>query len=142
MARHPRIDVTGFAGGSAYTIDLLAELKRRFPGVNFVWLMGADNLADFHRWQAWQQIFESMPIAVLDRPGFRHKARASKAAQRFGLYQVDESDAGGLARLDPPAWTILSHKLSGLSSTELRAKKAKKKAKGKDKKDKTKAKRH
>ena len=134
MARHPRIEVTGFAGGSAYTIDLLAELKRRFPGVNFVWLMGADNLADFHRWQAWQQIFESMPIAVLDRPGFRHKARASKAAQRFALYQVDESDAGGLARLEPPAWTILSHRLSGVSSTALRAKKAKKKkAKGKDK---------
>jgi len=143
MARHPRIEVTGFAGGSAYTIDLLAELKRRFPGVNFVWLMGADNLADFHRWQAWQQIFESMPIAVLDRPGFRHKARASKAAQRFALYQVDESDAGGLARLEPPAWTILSHRLSGLSSTALRAKKAKKKkAKGKDKSAKKKAKRH
>ena len=143
MAWQPRIEVTGFAGGSAYTIDLLAELKRRFPGVNFVWLMGADNLADFHRWQAWQQIFESMPIAVLDRPGFRHKARASKAAQRFALYQVDESDAGGLARLEPPAWTILSHRLSGLSSTALRAKKAKKKkAKGKDKSAKKKAKRH
>ncbi|MGH6804318.1 MAG: nicotinate-nucleotide adenylyltransferase [Methyloceanibacter sp.] len=143
MARHPRIEVTGFAGGSAYTIDLLAELKRRFPGVNFVWLMGADNLAQFHRWRAWEEIFAAMPIAVLDRPGLRLKARASKAAQRFALYQVDESDAGGLARLEPPAWTILSHRLSGLSSTELRAKKAKKrKAKGKDKSGKKKAKRH
>jgi len=143
MARHPRIEVTGFAGGSAYTIDLLAELKRRFPGVNFVWLMGADNLAQFHRWRAWEEIFAAVPIAVLDRPGLRLKARASKAAQRFALYQVDESDAGGLARLEPPAWTILSHRLSGLSSTALRAKKAKKKkAKGKDKSGKKKAKRH
>jgi len=143
MARHPRIEVTGFAGGSAYTIDLLAELKRRFPGVNFVWLMGADNLAQFHRWRAWEEIFAAMPMAVLDRPGLRLKARASKAAQRFALYQVDESDAGGLARLEPPAWTILSHRLSGLSSTELRAKKAKKtKAKGKDKSGQKKAKRH
>jgi nicotinate-nucleotide adenylyltransferase len=143
MARHPRIEVTGFAGGSAYTIDLLAELKRRFPGVNFVWLMGADNLAQFHRWRAWEEIFAAVPMAVLDRPGLRLKARASKAAQRFALYQVDESDAGGLARLEPPAWTILSHRLSGLSSTELRAKKAKKrKAKGKDKSGKKKAKRH
>ena len=143
MARHPRIEVTGFAGGSAYTIDLLAELKRRFPGVNFVWLMGADNLAQFHRWRAWEEIFAAMPMAVLDRPGLRLKARASKAAQRFALYQVDESDAGGLARLEPPAWTILSHRLSGLSSTELRAKKAKKrKAKGKDKSGKKKTKRH
>jgi nicotinate-nucleotide adenylyltransferase len=143
MARHPRIEVTGFAGGSAYTIDLLTELKRRFPGVNFVWLMGADNLAQFHRWRAWEEIFAAMPLAVLDRPGLRLKARASKAAQRFALYQVDESDAGGLARLDPPAWTVLCHRLSGLSSTELRAKKArKKKAKGKDKSGKKKAKRH
>jgi len=143
MARHPRIEVTGFAGGSAYTIDLLAELKRRFPGVNFVWLMGADNLAQFHRWRAWEEIFAAVPMAVLDRPGLRLKARASKAAQRFALYQVDESDAGGLARLEPPAWTILSHRLSGLSSTALRAKKAKKKkAKGKDKSGKKKAKRH
>jgi nicotinate-nucleotide adenylyltransferase len=143
MARHPRIAVTGFAGGSAYTIDLLTELKRRFPGVNFVWLMGADNLAQFHRWRAWEKIFTLMPIAVLDRPGLRLKARASKAAQRFALYRVDESDAGGLACLEPPAWTTLTHRLSGLSSTELRAKKAKKKkAKDKDKKSKKKAKRH
>jgi nicotinate-nucleotide adenylyltransferase len=142
-ARHPRIEVTGFGAGSAYTIDLLTELKRRFPGVNFVWLMGADNLAQFHRWRAWEEIFAAVPMAVLDRPGLRLKARASKAAQRFALYQVDESDAGGLARLEPPAWTILSHRLSGLSSTALRAKKAKKKkAKGKDKSGKKKAERH
>jgi nicotinate-nucleotide adenylyltransferase len=145
LAKHPRIVVTGFAGGSgsAYTVDLLSELRRRFPEVNFVWLMGADNLADFHRWRAWEEIFALMPIAVLDRPGFRLKARAGKAAQRFAAYQVDESDAMGLVYLNPPAWTILTHRLSGLSSSELRAKKAKgKKAKGKDKKTKKKAKRH
>ena len=84
-ANHPRIAVTGFAGekGSAYTVDLLTELKRRFPGVNFVWLMGADNLAQFHRWRSWQKIFAAVPIAVLDRPGFRLKARASQAGTRF-----------------------------------------------------------
>ena len=145
LARHPRIAVTGFeaGSGSAYTIDLLAELKRRFPGVSFVWLMGADNLAEFDRWRAWQEIFAAVPIAVLDRPGFRLKAHAGKAAKRFAAYQVDESDARGLARLEPPAWTILTHTLSHLSSTALRAKKAKQdKAKGKDKKSKKKAKRH
>lgn len=145
LASHPRIEVTGFAGerASAYTIDLLTELKRRFPAVSFVWLMGADNLADFHRWRAWQEIFGLLPIAVFDRPGFRLKARASKSAQRFSAFQVDESDAAGLAGLEPPAWTILSHKLSRLSSTELRAKKAKKKqGKSKDKTSKKKGKRH
>jgi nicotinate-nucleotide adenylyltransferase len=131
VARHPRIVVTGFSAGSPYTIDLLAELKRRFPGVHFVWLMGADNLAEVHRWRAWDGIFEAMPVAVLDRPGFRLKARAGKAAHRFSPYMIDESDAGGLALLPPPAWTILTHKLSPLSSTAIRAKKARgEKAKG------------
>jgi nicotinate-nucleotide adenylyltransferase len=122
VAHDPRIKVTGFDGGSGsgYTIDLLKALKQRFPSVHFVWLMGADNLAQFHRWKAWPEIFATMPIAVLDRPGFRLKARAALAAQRFAPYYVDESDAAGLAGLDPPAWTILSHRLSGLSSTALR----------------------
>src|SRR4029077_11959376 len=151
LARHPRIAVSGFeaGSGSAYTVNLLAEFKRRFPGVSFVWLMGADNLAQFDRWRAWEEIFAAVPIAVLDRPGFRLKARAGKAAQRFAAYQVDESDARGLARLELPAWTIITHTLSGISSTELRAKRAKTpkkakrdKAKGKDKKPKKKAKRH
>jgi nicotinate-nucleotide adenylyltransferase len=134
MAKSPRIEVTGFAASSPYTIDLVTELKRRLPGVNFVWLMGADNLAQLHRWRSFDRIFAKLPIAVLDRPGFRLKARAGLAAQRFAPYRVDESDARGLARLEPPAWTILTHRLSGLSSTALRAGKAKKtKAVGRDK---------
>ena len=143
LADSPRIEVSGFTGGTPYTIDLVVGLKRRFPEVNFVWLMGADNLAQFHRWRSWDKIFARLPIAVLDRPGFRLKARAGMAAQRFAPYRVDESDARGLARLEPPAWTILTHRLSGLSSTALRAKKAsKKKAKGKDKKSAKKRSRH
>lgn len=122
IAGHPRIKVTGFEGGghSGHTIDLLRALKQRYPGVHFVWLMGADNLVQFHRWESWPEIFAAMPIAVLDRPGYRLKARASQAAHRFAPYYVDESDAGGLALLDPPAWTILGHRLSGVSSTALR----------------------
>jgi nicotinate-nucleotide adenylyltransferase len=121
LARHPRIEVTGFSGRSAYTIDLVTELKRRFPGVEFVWLMGADNLAQFHRWRAWEEIFASLPIAVFDRPGYRLKALASKAAQRFAGYRIDETKAAGLAGLVPPAWTVLAHPLSALSSTAIRA---------------------
>ncbi len=120
IARHPRIDVTGFAGPSAYTIDLLSELKRRFPGVEFVWLMGADNLAQFHRWRAWEDIFALLPIAVFDRPGYRQKALASQAAQRFAADRVGETEAARLTALVPPAWTFLTHPLSGLSSTALR----------------------
>jgi nicotinate-nucleotide adenylyltransferase len=124
MAHHPRITVTGFEGarGSAYTLDTVRFLKQRYPAVKFVWLMGADNLADFHRWRGWEELFGLVPIAVLDRPGFRLKARASKAAQRFALAGIDESDAGGVALLDPPVWTMLTLPLSGLSSTGLRGK--------------------
>jgi nicotinate-nucleotide adenylyltransferase len=143
MANSPRIEVTGFAASSPYTIDLITELKCRLPGVDFVWLMGADNLAELHRWRSFDKIFARLPIAVLDRPGFRLKARAGLAAQRFAPYRVDESDARGLARLQPPAWTILTHRLSGLSSTALRAGKAKKKkAAGRNKIGKKKRRRH
>ncbi|MGH6866945.1 MAG: nicotinate-nucleotide adenylyltransferase [Methyloceanibacter sp.] len=123
VAAHPRIRVTGFDGGakSGYTIDLLKALRSQFCMAHFVWLMGADNLAQFHRWKAWPEIFATVPIAVLDRPGFRLKARASQAAQRFAPYHVDETDALGLALIEPPAWTIISHPLSATSSTALRA---------------------
>lgn len=126
LAHHPRILVTGFesARGTAYTIDTLRFLKRRFPSVNFVWLMGADNLASFHRWRDWAELFRLVPIAVMDRPGFRLKARSSRAAQRFAGAQIDESDARGLATMTPPAWTLLTLPLSRLSSTVLRGDRA------------------
>jgi len=122
LADHPRIVVTGFDGGtgSPYTADLLASLVQRYSGVHFVWLMGADNLATIDRWKAWPEIFQLVPVAVLDRPGYRLKARASKAAHRFANAYIDETDASGLALLEPPAWTILTHPLSHLSSTALR----------------------
>ena len=123
VAHHPRIVVTGFeaARGSAYSVDTLKFLKRHFPEVNFVWLMGADNLAEFHRWRDWEGLFRLVPIAVLDRPGFRLKGRAGRAAQRFASSYVDETDSRGLALLAPPAWTILTLPLSTLSSTRLRS---------------------
>ena len=132
IARHPRIEVTGYSGGSIYTSDLLAALQRRFPQVRFVWLMGADNLPTFHLWRDFEDIFARVPVAVFDRPGYRMAALASRAAQLFGAFRVDESDAGGLAGLTPPAWTLITHPLSGLSSTALRAKAEGKKAKKKN----------
>ena len=127
IALHPKIVVTGFEGarpkvarGNVYTIDTIRFLKRRFPSVDFVWLMGADNLVSFHRWRQWERLFRLLPIAVLDRPGYRLKARASKTAQRFAFAAIDESDAPGLAAIEPPAWTLLTLQLSGLASTNLR----------------------
>jgi nicotinate-nucleotide adenylyltransferase len=118
-----RIVVTDFEAHlpSAYTAATLAYLRRRFPAVRFVWLMGADNLAGFHRWQHWQDIAASLPIAVVDRPHWHLKAAASRAALALATVRLPEARARELADLAPPKWTLLTGPLSPLSSTALRA---------------------
>jgi nicotinate-nucleotide adenylyltransferase len=124
VAADPRIDVTAFeeAIGSHYTVDTLAFLKRRCPGVHFVWIMGADNLAGFHRWKGWRRIARMMPIAVIDRPGWTLKATRSRAAEALAPYRIEEAKAPRLPRLTPPAWLFLHGPRSSLSSSELRRK--------------------
>jgi nicotinate-nucleotide adenylyltransferase len=123
MADHPLIEVTAYeaALGTSYTAETLRVLKTRRPGVRFVWLMGGDNLAGFHRWRDWRRIFELMPIAVADRPSWRFRAIASPAATRFAGLRLPESEARRLPLAQPPAWMYLSGPLSPVSSTLLRA---------------------
>lgn len=122
MMNHPRIKVTGFEAAlpTAYTARTIAFLRRRFPGVRFVWIIGGDNLASFHRWQEWRGIMRGLPVAVLDRPGFRFRAVAAPAAVAFRHARVDEAQAGALALMPPPAWTYLTIPLADISSTQLR----------------------
>jgi nicotinate-nucleotide adenylyltransferase len=123
IAPDPRIKVTAFEARHRvrYTADTLALVKARNPGVDFVWIMGADNLRDFHRWQRWRTIAMTMPLAVIDRPGATLAFLSSTMAQTFGFARVDESDAPRLARMKPPAWTFIHGPRSSLSSTALRA---------------------
>lgn len=123
FARGPRMKITGFEEdlGTPYTAATLAFLKQRYPSVRFVWVMGADNLATFDRWQHWQSIAATLPIAVVDRPGWRLKSQAGRAATTLMSSRIPERDAARLPDLEPPAWTFLTSKLSGLSSTALRA---------------------
>lgn len=123
FACHPRIDVTGFeaARPDAFTVNTLGFLRRRFPATRFVWLMGADNLAGFHRWRDWRRILRLAPVAVFDRPGYRLAAQASQAASAFARYRRPERAAAGLPARRPPAWALVSMRLSPLSSTALRA---------------------
>ena len=116
------IKVTGFEAAlpSAYTAATLAFLKRRYPKVQFVWLMGADNLAGFHRWQDWRGIAATFPIAIVDRPDHRLSGMASPAAHALGRFLVPERFAATLASRPAPAWTFLTGRLSRLSSTEIR----------------------
>src|SRR5262245_38968414 len=122
VAKNPHIVVTDFEKElqTPYTASTLAFLKARGPRARFGWIMGPDNLATFDRWQRWREIFTMMPIAVVDRPGWRMKALASKSARAFAAARVPEADAAGLAHRPAPAWTFLSGPLSHLSSTALR----------------------
>lgn len=123
LAKGPRMHVTAFERelGTPYTAATLAFLKRRYPAATFVWVMGADNLAGFHRWQDWRGIARAHAIAVVDRPGWRLRAMASRAAQAQWRHRLPEERARLMARPGSPArWTLLTTRLSEESSTRLR----------------------
>ena len=108
LARHPRIDVTGFESeiGIRYTYETLSYLRRHCPGVRFVWIMGADNLRSFHRWQKWREIAAMMPIAVVDRLGPSLYATASAAGQALaGPATRNRRPARWPAAIRPPGFT-------------------------------------
>lgn len=122
VAASPLIDVAApeVAYRTHYTYDLVTRLRQNFPRVHFVWLMGADNLAQFHRWERWREIALMMPIAVIERPGDEDAPLSSRAAHALSRFRMDESDAPLLASAPPPAWVYLHGLKSPLSSTSLR----------------------
>lgn len=107
--------------GTRYTEDTLGELRRRFPRVHFVWLMGADNLADFPHWRGWLGIARSVPFVVHPRPGYNFRALAGRAAKRLGHARRCAARAPALAITAPPAWTFLPAAQHPASATALRA---------------------
>jgi nicotinate-nucleotide adenylyltransferase len=123
LTRHPRIDVTGVEAviKTRYTYDTILWLKARCPRVRFVWIMGADNLRSFHRWQRWRGIAKLVPIVVVDRLGPSLYANASPAGQALLRARIPEHAAVSLPGRKPPAWAFLHGLKSPLSSTALRA---------------------
>ncbi|MEQ9635059.1 MAG: nicotinate-nucleotide adenylyltransferase [Devosia marina] len=119
----PRIRVTGFeaAKGFSYSWQTIDFLTTTMPDRRFVWIMGADSLADFHRWQRWRDMAAKIPIAVYVRPGAARRALASRAAATLDYAQLDETDGALLARCQAPAWIYLQGRQSTLSSTAIRA---------------------
>lgn len=122
MANDPRIDISCLESviGTRYTADTISYLRRRASGLRFVWIMGADNLAQFHRWQKWRRIASEVPIAVIDRPPQSFRALAAPAAQGLARYRLPENQAARLADQQPPAWVFLTGMKLSLSSTTLR----------------------
>ena len=123
LTRDPRIAITGFeaALGVRYSFDTVSWLVKRCPGVRFVWIMGADNLRSFHRWQKWRGIARLVPMAVVDRLGPSLYSIGGVAAQALARARIRESVASSLADRRPPAWVYLHGLKSPLSSTALRA---------------------
>jgi nicotinate-nucleotide adenylyltransferase len=121
-ANDPRIDVSCLESviGTRYTADTITYLRRRASGLRFVWIMGADNLAQFHRWQNWRRIASEVPMAVIDRPPQSFRALAAPAAQALARDRIPENQAGRLADLRAPAWVFLTGMKLNLSSTGLR----------------------
>ncbi|MGA2792711.1 MAG: nicotinate-nucleotide adenylyltransferase [Roseiarcus sp.] len=122
MAHDPRIAVTGFEAeiGARFTHDSIAWLVRRAPGVHFVWIMGADNLRQFHLWRRWRNIARLVPIAVVDRPGSTLSALNSRAGAALAPFRVAERDSPRFAERRAPAFIFLHGPRSSLSSTAIR----------------------
>ncbi len=127
LMRHPKVKVTGLEArtGTRYTAETLRALKRLYPGVQFIWLMGADNLAQFDRWQEWRWILRNVPVGILARPGERLNARNSRAARIFRNSRLGEHESRLLGRGTPrgngAGWCFVNVPMIGISSSGIRA---------------------
>ncbi|MFE3839060.1 nicotinate-nucleotide adenylyltransferase [Pseudogemmobacter sonorensis] len=121
LMHHPRVEVSGIEArlGTRFTADTIRRLAALYPGVTFVWLMGADNLAGFHRWDRWREIMARVPVGVLARPGAGLRARLSVAAQIYRGRSVARGEV--LAHRRPPAWVFVNLPMNDASSSEIRA---------------------
>ena len=123
MMQHPRVVVTDIEAhlGTRYTAQTLTALRLRYHGVRFVWLMGADNLAQFHHWQDWRGIMNTVPVGVMARPGDRITARMSKAARVYAHAKLPGRASHILGRKGAPAWSFVNLPMTDQSSTAIRA---------------------
>ncbi len=120
---HPRVEVTDIEAqlGTRYTAQTLAALLPMYPGVRFVWLMGADNLAQLDQWQDWRWIMDTVPVGVLARPGDRISARMSKAARVYAADRIPAQSSQKLRTAQAPAWCFVNVPMSSQSSSAIRA---------------------
>ncbi len=121
VMRHPRVTITALEArlGTRATADTIDRLRALYPGVTFVWLMGADNLVQFHKWGRWRDILRSVAVGVLARPGSGVQARLSVAARAFRVHQVARGE--NLRGHKPPVWAFVNLPMNDASSSEIRA---------------------
>lgn len=123
LMRHPRVYISDVETrlGTRYTAQTLAGLQGLYPRQRFVWLMGADNLAQFHLWENWQEIMQALPMGILARPGDRIEARLSPAARIYRRARLPGRASHLLARHTAPAWCFVNMPMRAVSSTLIRA---------------------
>ncbi|MBL4916261.1 nicotinate-nucleotide adenylyltransferase [Szabonella alba] len=123
LMRHPRVLVTDLEAriGTRYTAQTLRRLVQLYPGVRFVWLMGADNLAQFHRWEDWRGIADLAALGVLARPGQQMAALNSVAARVLSSARLPQSASARLGRAPLPAWCFVTLPMVDASSSAIRA---------------------
>ncbi|VAX05466.1 Nicotinate-nucleotide adenylyltransferase [hydrothermal vent metagenome] len=125
MSPEPRIYVTDLEEKMAvqYTVDTVTRITSLLPDTQFVWLMGADNLAEFSKWKDWKKIAQTVVFAIFDRPGYSTAVETSDAAAYFLDKKIPSAEAADLCSLKPPAWTFIRDTKNPLSSTKIRRKK-------------------
>lgn len=123
IVHHPRIGFSNLEEqiGTRFTHETLFAITQAFPKTHFVWLMGADNLTQFHKWEAWDSIAHMVPIAVLARPGDRLKAKTSRTARILRTARIPALQIGRLSMCPPPAWCFVNIPMMDISSSTIRA---------------------
>lgn len=121
-ARRSRIRPTAIEQqlGTRYTFETLKRIVQLYPNRRFIWLMGGDNLAQFHLWRDWRKIAALMPIAVIDRPSYTGTARASRAMGWFRRFVHAEASSRLWTEWRPPALVHLRFRPDKTSATALR----------------------
>jgi nicotinate-nucleotide adenylyltransferase len=107
--------------GTRFTVDTVGAIARRYPKRRFVWLMGADNLAQFHRWRDWRGIARTLPIAAIARPGYDEDALAAPAMGWLRRFQRPARQASDWTEWSVPALVLLRFRPDQTSATRLRA---------------------
>ena len=124
IMKHPSVVITDLERKfkTKYTFQTLIKLKKLYPSTKFVWLMGADNLINFHHWKNWDWIMKNIPVGVLARPEEQIKAGLSRTAIKFGNYRLPKEKSIILSNYNPPVWTLSTGPMRNISSTEIRKK--------------------